>query len=781
MKRKTLLAVIPSIWAVAFASPLFGQGTIRGTVRDEAGEPLPDARVEIPALQRGALSNVEGIFTLSKLEAGAYRLRFSYMGKDTVHQEVALPAGKVVTVNVVLPDKSAELETVVIEGESFGKIDVSKVNTGVVKVTSQDINLLPTLGTPDLAQYLQVVPGVVFTGDQGGQLFVRGGTPIQNFTLLDGAIMYSAFHTLGLFSVFDTDYIRNVDVYTAGFGAEYGSRISSVMDIRTRNGDFQRFRFKAHSNTITSGGMVEGPLFKKKGSERGMMSFLLSGRGCYINQTAPALYNYVNSGAGLPFSFYDLYGKTTIGGGSQVSLFGFHQADRVDYGFPTDYRWTQSGGGANYLVLVPGTAMTMNGSVAGSLFENQQMGSDEALPRKSRVGGFNARFNFAYVFNSINELTYGVRIQGFNTDFSYVNSLGTTARQQDSNTELAAFVRYKHIFRSKKLDENGKPEYFNRFILDPSFRVHWYNDHGVSFEPRLRTKLNFKRVSFQAAAGTYSQNLVSATSDRDVVALFQGFLSAPNVRLDNRQFGNALQYAWHALFGVQVEIVPNLETTVEGWYKNFPQLTNINRERLFPEDRTFIVETGQAYGADFILRYQRNKLYVYFTYGIAYNFRNDFNIEYPPVFDRRHNVNLVANYKIGELREKTSSKYLEAKWEFSGRFTYGSGFPFTQTQGFFEKINFDVRDGTTTDVVAQNGSLGVLLSADYNGGRLPSYHRMDLSVKRRFRLFERAVLELNANVINVYNRANIFYFDRIRYARVNQLPIVPTLGAAISF
>jgi hypothetical protein len=783
MKRKKRLSVGLIVTALLGFEHVWAQSTIRGTVRDEAGEPLPDARVEIPALQKGALTNTEGIFFFSKLDGGTYRLRFSYLGKDTVFKEVTVQAGKVATVNVILPDNTAELETVVIEGESFGKIDVNKVNTGVVKVSAQDINLLPTLGTPDLAQYLQVIPGVVFTGDQGGQLFVRGGTPIQNLTLLDGAIVYSPFHTLGLFSVFDTDYIRGVDVYTAGFGAEYGARISSVMDIRTRSGDFQRFRFKAHANTITSGGMAEGPVFKKKGSERGIMSFLLSGRGCYINKTAPTLYDYAHTRTGLPFSFYDLYGKTTIGSGaSQVSLFGFHQDDRVDYGFPTDYRWKQSGGGANYLVLVPGTAMTMSGSVAGSLFENRQMASEEALPRASRVGGFNARFNFAYVFNSIHELTYGARIQGFNTDFSFVNSLGTTTRQRDSNTELAMFVRYKHIFRSQTINENGRKEYFNRFILDPSFRIHWYNEHGaVSLEPRLRTKLNFKRVSFQAAGGWYSQNLVSATSDRDVVALFQGFLSAPNVTLDNKRFSNALQFAWHALFGAQVEIIPNLETTVEAWYKNFPQLTNINRERLFPEDRVFIVETGQALGADFILRYQRNKLYVYFTYGIARSVRNDFSIEYPPVFDRRHNVNLVANYKLGELRERTSSKYLDAKWEFSGRFTYGSGFPFTQTQGFFEKINFNVREGTTTDIVTQNGSLGILLSADYNGGRLPAYHRLDFSVKRRFRLFERLVMEINANVINVYNRANIFYFDRIRYARVDQLPIVPTLGVALSF
>jgi len=107
-----------------------------------------------------------------------------------------------------------------------------------VKITPKDIGQIPSIGgQPDLAQYLQVMPGVVFTGDQGGELYIRGGSPIQNKVLLDGVTIYKAFHSIGLFSVFETDIIRNADIYTGGFGAEYGGRISSVMDITTRDGN----------------------------------------------------------------------------------------------------------------------------------------------------------------------------------------------------------------------------------------------------------------------------------------------------------------------------------------------------------------------------------------------------------------------------------------------------------------------------------------------------------------------------------------------------------------
>jgi hypothetical protein len=143
-------------------------------------------------------------------------------------------------------------------------------------------------------------------------------------------------------------------------------------------------------------------------------------------------------------------------------------------------------------------------------------------------------------------------------------------------------------------------------------------------------------------------------------------------------------------------------------------------------------------------------------------------------------VNLLASLSRGELRSKDKATALDTKWDISVRWTLGSGFPFTQTQGLFEKLNF-FGNGSQTDLPGQNGSLGVILSDDYNGARLPYYHRLDVSVKRRFRLGKSQVLEANVNVLNVYNRNNIFYFDRILYERVDQLPVMPTAGLSWSF
>ncbi len=763
------------------AQPLLAQskGVFRGIVKDVEGQPMPGATVVIPKLQTGALSDGNGLFTINDIPAGSYTVKAYAPEMDTLSYELEMPKGGNVKADLMLR-RQVVTDVVEIVGQQAGKIARNKVDAGITSIQAEEINYVPTLGMSDLGVYLQVLPGVVHTGDQGGQLFVRGGTPIQNLVLMDGAIIYNPFHSIGLFSIFDTDILRNVDVYSGGFPARYGGRISSVMDITTRAGNFKRFSGKVEATSIMSGATVEGPLWKPGEDGLAGGSFLFSARHAYLDAVSESIYSYANDSANLPFGFTDLYGKFTFGNGaSNASLFGYHQRDQVDYGFPSSVAWTQSGGGLNFQFLPNNTRMILTGALGVSNFRNELLNPDERFPRESGITGFNGRLNFAYSIAQADEFSYGIQLNGFSNDLTITNSLGLQTENQGSNTEFAGYFTYKKAFQRQEMQPDGSIEFFTRAIIEPSVRIHYYNDQNqVMLEPRLRAKLNFDRVSFQASAGRYSQNLITAVSDRDVVQLFQAYLAAPNQSVANQQIdGHFLQVATHLVGGVQVELIPGLSTEVEGWYKNFEQVTNINRRRLFPTDAQFLIETGQAYGVDFILKYQVRKLYLYATYGWARVTRDDGTQTYNPVFDRRHNVNFVGNYRIGQLRAKDDGRPLSSKWEIGTRFQLGSGFPFTQTQGFFEKLTFDNSDAA--DLISQNGQLGILLSQDLNGGRLPYYHRFDVSFKRRFRLGNAMVLEGNINAINVYNRANIFYFDRIRYERVDQLPVMPTVGASL--
>ena len=790
-KYRNIRIALFTLFALVFGPQLMAQGSIlRGSVVDDEGEPVIGANVVIEELKTGAATNLEGFFSIPRLPKGTFRYRVTYVGMDTASAEVALSGSGTKTIAIKMRVSSTQLDAVQILDQKLGKIQKRQFDVGTTRITAKQINLMPSLGTPDLAQYLQVLPGVVFTGDQGGQLYVRGGTPIQNMVLLDGMIVYSPFHSIGLFSIFDTDYIRSVDVFSAAFPAKYGGRVSSIMDIRTKMPQFKRISGKANINPISSGFMIEGPFTKSNPDKAGGNGFLFSARKAYLDKTSPQLYSYAtndlatDSVKGFPYSFTDIYGKLVFSDGlNSLNLFGLYNKDDVNYEFPSNIGWEQWGIGSQFRFLPAASNVIFSGNFAFSSFESSLKANSENFPRNSSIAGFNGGLRFTYLLNSINEINYGLTFLGFNTDYSFTNSFGLITQQRFNNTEAAADFSYKKVFR--RIDGSRLDSISDWLVIEPGLHVHYYNDHSkVRLEPRFRTKLNFNRVSATFAVGSYSQNLISANSDRDVVNLFSGYLAAPT-NVPNAIKDHTLQTAVHIMSGIEVEIAQNLSTTVEGWYKDFTQLTNINRAKIFPDDPDFIYERGRAGGIDLIARYETPKWYLYGTYGWAKVTRNDLIQTYAPVFDRRHNANAVIAFYDGNLYKEDAKingkpKFKEKKWELSLRWNVGSGFPFTQTQGFFEKLDF--RDnGSQTNVLNQNGTLGVLYADEINGGRLPYYHRMDLAAKRRWVFGNAFLLEVNASVVNLYNRKNVFYFDRIRFATVHQLPLLPSLGLTLKF
>ena len=180
--------------------------------------------------------DIEGFYSLSRVPAGTYTLVVSSMEYEGASERIELVDGKITTRNFLLEQQVIQLGSAEVNADR--EEQTTKVNMSVETIRPSDLKKIPSFGgQPDLVQALQVLPGFISTGDQGGQLYIRGGSPIQNKVLLDGMIVYNAFHSIGLFSVFDSDVIANADVYTGGFGAKFGGRISSVMDIKTRDGN----------------------------------------------------------------------------------------------------------------------------------------------------------------------------------------------------------------------------------------------------------------------------------------------------------------------------------------------------------------------------------------------------------------------------------------------------------------------------------------------------------------------------------------------------------------
>ena len=750
-------------------------GTIRGFVYDKGtGEPIIFTNVYLAKTTYGASTDVNGYFTISRIPDGNYTFMVTCLGYDTLKEQVAIKGNTTLTRKLFVTKAAYSLEGISVSAE-YQDLRTD-THTSVVKITPKQIKQIPAVGgQADLAQYLQVLPGVIFTGDQGGQLYIRGGAPIQNKVMLDGMVIYNPFHSIGLFSVFETDILRTADIYTGGFGAEYGGRVSSVMDITTRDGNKKRISGKAGASTFGSKLLLEGPISKAKTEKSGSSSFILSFKNSYLEQSSKELYTYVDPN-GLPFNFTDLYGKVSLNAsnGSKFNVFGFNYNDKVKYKAISDFGWDAKGAGMNFVVIPGSSPVLLEGNFAYSSYVINLTEANTPA-RSSLINGFNGGMNFTY-FLGKNQIKYGLEMLGFTTSFDYTNSVNRRIEQTENTTEIAGFVSYK-LTSSK-------------FLLEPGMRVQYYASLS-SFSPEPRISMKYivnNRLRFKMAGGFYSQNLVAANSDRDVVNLFYGFLSgSENIpdTFDGKKLKDKLQKAQHIILGAEYEPSHTILLNFELYYKNFSQLTNINRNKIFddvnpyndpsspsykPDElrKDFLVETGNAGGMDISFKYDKKNLYIWAVYSLAFVTRYDGTVHYVPHYDRRHNVNIVSSYQFGKKK----------LWEVNCRWNLGSGFPFTQTQGYYEKLTFP--SGIFSSTTNQNGDMG-LLYADYNKGRLPYYHRLDIGLTRKFDLNENSVLEVNFTLTNVYDRQNIFYVDRISNQKVYQLPFMPSAGVSLSF
>lgn len=772
-----------TVCLILFSTIVFSQhATIRGFVYNKAnGEPVAFSNVFIKGTTNGTSTDLNGFFTLSKINPGSYTLLVTNLEFDTISENVTLKAGEILNKKFFADKGGVALTQVDITAEQLEKIETP--NVAVQKIDPVAINKLPSVGEPDLAQYLQVLPGVVFTGDQGGQLYIRGGLPIQNKVLLDGMVIYNPFHSIGLFSVFDNDIMRSADVYSAGFGAEYGGRTSAIMDITTRDGNKKRLAGKVSASTFGAKVTLEGPLKKLKEDGKGSSSFLFSGKTSYLPQSSKILYTYANKD-GLPFYYTDLYGKVSFNGnnGSKVNLFGYNFTDKVVYKDLAEFSWNSYGGGSNFILIPQNSTLLIEGNFAYSKYDIKYQGSTETDKKSSSVGGFNGGFNFLKYFGR-NEFKYGFELVGTNTDYSLTSPTFAQINYSKNSMELGAHMKFRWLDKKKWI------------VLEPSFRLQYYASFSnFSPEPRLQGKINItKKIRMKFAGGLYSQSLMSASSDRDVVNLFYGFINGPeNLPKEYKNKNNetvavkgVIQKARHYVAGFEIDVFKNLELQIEGYQKSWTQLANVNRDKLFDDTeenkdkpdankKDFVMEQGDATGLDFTAKFEKKRLYFWAVYSLTFNNRYTGNTasgdvyKYSPIFDRRHNVNLVGTYAFGKKRNL----------ELSVRWNFGSGFPFTPTQGYYPQIDFN--NNFTYDYTTSNAILGYV-PGDYNSKRLPDYHRMDVSLKWMYDFSERVKLEINLGATNVYNRENIFYYDRIRNKRVNQLPILPNLNLSLKF
>lgn len=712
-------------------------GTLRGTVIDSLkGEALPFSNILIEGTSIGASADINGIFTIPSVPANRNLvLRISYLGYETKKIETRVSPGKITQVRIQLLPSSIQFQTIEKIGDRISS--PNETDIGLQKISIRQIELLPKSVETDILRSLQYLPGVKSTGDVSARYYVRGGGSDQNLVLLNGVPVYNPFHALGLFSVIDPEMINAVEFYRGGFPSEYGGRLSSVLNLVTKDGNRNKFGGSANVSFLTAKASIQGPIPEG--------SFILTGRRSLFDNVLKKFVNYKDA----PFQFHDISFKATFTPPNTETLtklmvHGFNSLDEIknENDLKENYKWTNNIYGVYWFQAWENIPLYSETNIAYSGFEGAiEPKLSRALERSNKVKDLSLKTDFTYVHDSRDETKVGFILKSFTSELDFQNLRGTRTSVEDDGIEFSVFAKYK-LLRNPQfgIDLGTRANILSLTKSRPSF-----------FEPRVNiTYRPLVELALKGAWGIYTQSLTTLTDENEIISLFEPWVIIPSYLEPPK--------AIHYVFGAEYNISEEFSIKFETYYKDILNTAEFNQNKFRDADPDLISTSGEAYGFEFLIQYLSNRLNSTFSYSSSWAYRERNGYVYYPRFDSRHSMNLNASYDFG------------SGWEVSGLFILNSGLPFTQILGFYDKAYFD--NFFSTNYLFNDYRPYTILGGR-NLGRLPFYHRLDLSLTKKIDL-DFLNMQFSVSVMNVYNRKNVFYFERDTGERVNMLPILPT-------
>ena len=723
--------------------------SVRGFVTDAAsGGTLPGATVALGPLGaagplQGASADADGYYLVGGLAPGRYLARASYVGYLPATDTLDV-AGPVRWSPALVPDEGQLGEVVVQEQAGGGAADVT---AGLQRIRPADLASIPTPDVAgDLASYLQALPGVVTLGDRGGGLYVRGGTPSQNLVLVDGAPVYQPFHAVGFFSAFPEDVVGSVDFYAGGFGPRYTGRVSSVMDVTVREGNYERLEAAGSVGPFVVGARAEGPI------QRGRSSWLVSARRSVIDAVSEAVLSEP-----VPLDFADVVVKLSRADGpSRCGATGLYTWDRgaLDADADDAFLWSNA--------VVSGRCVIAPAELVGRLEVSASLSNvrNEVGPRLGDRRERTSRATEARIAADLVRpvgpvgLRYGATASYYATAYDLSESF---ARARDDGEALLGASAYAEV----EVDLGGG------LAVTPGAAVTLRPyAFAAGLEPRVRAvwqPAGAGGPEASAAAGVYRQSLVGLVDERDAGSPFVAWAGPP--------FEAPETTARHLLLGGSVPVARGLRVSAEGYLKAMRDLPVPIWSALAQFTTALVPADARSTGADVRAEWARGPATLYLAYGYSRTVytaaEGDFGVwfgvplrDYAPPHDRRHQVQAAGQYTVGRVD-------LSARWQV------GSGLPYTRPFGF----DTVVPPIGLPEILTDPGTRRVVFERPYNG-RLPGYHRLDVSAGTEVRL-GRAALDLQAGAVNAYDRANVFYYDVFRGRRVDQLPFVPYVSARL--
>ena len=765
-----LLLCTTTAWAQTY--------TVSGRVKDAAnGETLLGATVVVEN-GGGAITNEYGFYSIS-LEKGTYKITYNYLGYESVTRTVELSENK--TINIELATQASEIGTAVISAKALEK-RVENKKISVVKMETAKIKEIPVIfGEVDVLKTITLLPGIQSAGEGNSGFNVRGGSQDQNLILLDEAAVYNASHLLGFFSVFNGDAVKDLEVYKGGIPSKYGGRLSSIVDIKMRDGNAKRFAAIGGIGTISSRLTLEGPIVKDKSS------FMIAGRRSYADAFLPLAPDETIQDSRLYFYDLNLKANYDLSEKDRLYISGYFGRDVLGLSELFSLNWGNSTATIRWNHLV-NDKVFVNTSLVFSDFnygvdirfaENADFGLDQA------INDIYLKSDWTNFISTKSKLNYGTQVtyHRFNPGLFSANNDASSEIFEDVQIEKRKALEigwyidheYKHStrlnmrygLRLSTFSNMGGTEF--NYRKDPETQApidsllattvfaenEIYNTY-IGLEPRA--SISYNLTSNMAIKGSYNrtfQYIQQATNTASAFPTDQWFSANNNIKP---------QQADQVAIGLFKNFDLGIETSIEGYYKWMKNQIDYrdNAQIAFNEqlDGELLTGEGWAYGAEFYVAKTEGKSSGFISYTWAKTMRQIEFISggnpYVANFDRRHNLSAVFTQKV--------SKRILA----SASFVFASGQPLT----------------TPVAKYYLNGEwVSNYDEAKRNNFRLPAYHRADIGVtiKSKERPDKRFKSNWNISVYNLYNRENPYaiYFREIRESDLEKNPgaVVGNTGA----
>jgi ferric enterobactin receptor len=786
-----------------FGPPSAFNFTLTGIIRDQStSEALPFASIQIKGTTLGTTTNADGYFTLLKVPSDTNTLIVQYVGYQKTPVFLT-PESSKKNLTIDIRPQSQTLSEVKVTAYKDDVVFVKKAEVSTIKLTPIKMEKLPSIGERDVMRSLQLMPGVSASNESSSGLYVRGGTPDQNLVVYDGFTVYHVDHLYGFYSAFNSNALKDIQLFKGGFESRFGGRISSVTEITSKEGNQKQINFGVDVSMLSVNVFTEIPIGKKFSS---FIAFRRSYQGTIydmifkkFNKSPTIEAPDVGTGPGRRFSqnaeitsyFYDLNGKFTFRPGIKdiISLSIYNGTDKLDNSFSSDI---PSFGQFNANFSMNSVDLTSYGNIGSSLkwsrkwntklygntiisysnyYNNRDRSSERTfinpgdITATSMSGVFenndlkdySIKSDYQLETGSNSQLQFGLFSTYYDIKYSYAQSDTANILDRDA----AAILAGGYVQTRLKL-------FKDKLQLLPGFRADYFETTGkLYFEPRLSASYSITdRLVVKGSTGRFYQ-FANRVTREDIMSGSKEFwvlsdgLSVP------------ISSSVHFIAGVSYESF-GYTFSAEGYYKKISNLTEyslrINASPMRMDyDENFFNGSGYARGIEFLAQKNTGNLngWVSYTLGEARNHFDEYADGYFPA-----NQDVTHEFKIVGL-------YKYKRWDFSASWIYATGRPYTAPSGAY---TITLLDGTTQDFFTVTAK---------NSIRLPDYHRLDISASYKLLMGKRSdrrrreLGSVSFSLFNVYDHHNLWYKqftieeEQILETNINYLGLTPNFTLSL--